>query len=132
MRWDDYEVSTLAGLLKAWVRELPEPLIPTSTYNRLMEVLQLEGEQAVVHFVQQNFLAPMPARERRILGDILRLLKMVADNAHINEMNSTALAMVWAPNLIRPLTPQEEMQLNKPSRRLVELMIEACDFLDFS
>jgi hypothetical protein len=127
VRWDDYAVGTLAGLLKAWVRELPEPLIPVGTYHRLMDVLELEGQAACVHYIQQNFLEPMGARERKILGDIMRMLRAVADNAAINEMTPMALAMVWTPNLIRPRTPQEEMQLNKSSRRLVQYIIEYCD-----
>jgi hypothetical protein len=127
VNWDDYEMFTLAGLLKAWARELKEPLIPPKTYVNLMELSMMEGEHAISHFIKSNFLSEMDDRSRQVLQDIISLLKDISAYAHINSMNVDALAMVWAPNLIRVQDPKEEMQLNKPSRKFVEFLIDYHD-----
>lgn len=118
---------TLAGLLKAWARELAEPLIPPKTYVNLMELSMMEGEHAISHFITSNFLSEMDDRSRQVLQDIISLLKDISAYAHINSMNVDALAMVWAPNLIRVQDPKEEMQLNKPSRKFLEFLIDYYD-----
>lgn len=129
MTWNEYEISTLAGLLKAYIRELPEPLIPKSTYPNLLDVLDIEGEFALKHYIRQSFLEgeALGEREKRVLADICHLLKEVAAHEEMNQMNLQALGMVWAPNLIRPDSMQEEMQLNKAARKLIEYLIEYSD-----
>ena len=115
---------TLAGLLKAWARELPEPLIPPRTYVNFMELSMMEGEHAIAHFIKNNFLSEMEDRSRQVLQDIIALLRDISTFSHVNNMSVDALAMVWAPNLIRVQDPKEEMQLNKPSRKFVEFLID--------
>lgn len=129
VQWDDYEMATLAGLLKAYVRELPDPLIPRSTYPNLLDVEVIEGQSALVHYIRQSFLDAMGERERRVLADICYLLRDVAVNEAVNQMGLKALAMVWAPNIIRPESMDEEMQLNKAARKLVECLIEYCELI---
>ena len=129
VEWADYELSTLAGLLKAYVRELPEPLIPQRTYPNLLDVEDIEGQSALVHYIRQSFVEAMGERERLVLADICYLLRDVAANESANQMGVKALAMVWTPNFIHPESSAQELQLNKAGRKLIECLIEYCELI---
>ncbi|KAK7268009.1 hypothetical protein RIF29_20691 [Crotalaria pallida] len=96
---DGIDVHCLAGLIKAWFRELPtgvlDPLSPE-------QVMQSESEEECAQLVSL-----LPHTEATLLDWAINLMADVAQLEHLNKMNARNVAMVFAPNMTKmedPLT----------------------------
>lgn len=85
-----------ASLLKLWLRELEEPLIPTDMYNECLA--SAKDPDQVVDIVRR-----LPTINRRVVLFVISLLQLfLQDNIQtVTKMNSVNLALVMAPNLLR-------------------------------
>jgi len=95
----------VAGLLKLFLREMAEPLFPFDMYTRLINAYKSEGNAI------QNISAVMddlPTTNKALLKSLLELTTYIEKNASVNQMTSSNLSIVFAPNIIR--APQETMQ----------------------
>ncbi|KAH9605790.1 hypothetical protein KSS87_008972 [Heliosperma pusillum] len=94
---DDIDVHCLAGLIKAWFRELPtgvlDPLSPE-------EVMQCESEEDCSELVRQ-----LPTTEGALLDWAINLMADVVQEEHYNKMNAHNIAMVFAPNMTQMADP---------------------------
>ncbi|CAM9341000.1 unnamed protein product [Scytosiphon promiscuus] len=97
------DVNMVAQLLKAFVRELPEPLIPFSVYGKVVAVAKATGG-ADAQWVQamRSILWSIPNANYNCLRYLFEFLREVASHSSTNRMTSENLAIVWAPNLLRP------------------------------
>ncbi|CAI0398321.1 unnamed protein product [Linum tenue] len=73
------DVHCLAGLIKAWFRELPTGVLDS-----------LQPEQLVRH---------LPPTESALLDWAVNLMADVVEQEHHNKMNARNIAMVFAPNM---------------------------------
>lgn len=96
---------TVAGLLKLYFRDLPEPLFPFIMYDNLIESHN-QKEKTVEALIP--VLDDLPASNKALLRTLLELLADIASNSEVNKMNSSNLSIVFAPNLIR--SPKDSMQ----------------------
>ena len=129
VQWSKFDVPTLAGLLKAYVRELPSPLIPASCYIHLTDITRLEGQQSIIEHIRDRFLSQIDAQPLALLAEIMSLLKCTVEHSARNGMSMRSVVTVWTPNLIRHEDPAEEMRRMSASQRLVQCMIEYYDDL---
>ncbi|KAG2212346.1 hypothetical protein INT47_001706 [Mucor saturninus] len=85
-----------ASLLKYWLRDLSEPLIPTSLYDDCISNAH-DKEKAV------EIINSLPEINRRIALYMIRFLQDFSDPQVIEHtlMNVVNLAMVFAPNFLR-------------------------------
>ncbi|KAK9727014.1 hypothetical protein RND81_05G252200 [Saponaria officinalis] len=94
---DDIDVHCLAGLIKAWFRELPtgvlDPLSPE-------DVMQCESEDDCTELVKQ-----LPTTEGALLDWAINLMVDVVQEEHFNKMNAHNIAMVFAPNMTQMSDP---------------------------
>ncbi len=126
LRFEDYDVHTLASVLKTFVRELPEPLIPRSTYDKISELDNVDDEELPA-YVAQNFVKPIPNQERKLLKDVILLSAMTAQLSSVNRMSVRAMAVVWAPTMIRFDTVQEDFTFAPQVQRILNCMIGKYD-----
>lgn len=122
IRFQDYDVHTLASVLKSFVRELPEPLIPRTTYDKIPELDNVTDEQLPA-FVAKNFVKAIPNQERKLLKDVILLAAMASQLSSVNRMSVRALAVVWAPSMIRFETVQEDFTFAPQVQRILNCMI---------
>lgn len=122
VRFEDYDVHTLASVLKTFVRELPEPLIPRSTYDKFTELDNVTDDQ-LPSFVAKSFVKPIPNQERKLLKDVILLAAMTSQLSSVNRMSVRALAVVWAPTMIRFETVQEDFAYSPQAQRVLGCMI---------
>ncbi|XP_027349289.1 rho GTPase-activating protein 5-like [Abrus precatorius] len=94
---NDIDVHCLAGLIKAWFRELPtgvlDPLSPE-------QVMQSQSEEECAELVRL-----LPPTEAALLDWAINLMADVAQMEHLNKMNARNIAMVFAPNMTQMADP---------------------------
>ncbi|XP_042140230.1 rho GTPase-activating protein 22 isoform X3 [Peromyscus maniculatus bairdii] len=97
------DVHTVASLLKLYLRELPEPVIPFARYEDFLSCAQLltkdEGE-GTLELAKQ--VSNLPQANYNLLRYICRFLDEVQAHSNVNKMSVQNLATVFGPNILRP------------------------------
>ncbi|KAF9268778.1 RhoGAP-domain-containing protein [Marasmius fiardii PR-910] len=88
--------NTLASLMKLWLRELLDPLVPEEMYNECVTNSQDPG--ACVHIVER-----LPTINRRVVLFVISFLQLFLEDKvqSSTKMTPANLALVMAPNLLR-------------------------------
>ncbi|KAF6128821.1 Rho GTPase activating protein 24 [Phyllostomus discolor] len=97
------DVHTVASLLKLYLRELPEPVIPYSKYEDFLscaKLLSKEEEAGVKELAKQ--VKSLPVVNYNLLKYICRFLDEVQSYSGVNKMSVQNLATVFGPNILRP------------------------------
>ncbi|XP_073039947.1 rho GTPase-activating protein 5-like [Primulina eburnea] len=94
---DDIDVHCLAGLIKAWFRELPTGVLDSLSTDHVMQAL---SEDQYAQLVRQ-----LPPNEAALLDWSINLMADVATMEHLNKMNARNIAMVFAPNMTKMSDP---------------------------
>ncbi|KAH6890484.1 hypothetical protein B0T10DRAFT_560991 [Thelonectria olida] len=130
--WDGYTVHDAANVLRRYLNDLPEPVVPLDLYEKFREPLRgatkqavgdAEGPQFVADFNEksaiqkyQRLITELPPLNRQLLLYILDLLAVFAAKADENRMNSQNLAAIFQPGMLsHPLHAMapEEYRLNQ-------------------
>lgn len=91
------EVHCLAGLIKAWFRELPTGVLDSLSSEQVMQC-ELEEECAAL-------VRLLPPTEAALLDWAINLMADVVQQEHLNKMNARNIAMVFAPNMTQMADP---------------------------
>ncbi|XP_048472392.1 rho GTPase-activating protein 22-like isoform X1 [Rhincodon typus] len=97
------DVHTVASLLKLYLRELPEPVIPFAKYEDFLSCAQLlakDQEEGVQELIKQ--VTNLPQANYNLLKYICRFLDEVQSYSSVNKMSVQNLATVFGPNILRP------------------------------
>ncbi|XP_067377270.1 rho GTPase-activating protein 22 isoform X1 [Channa argus] len=97
------DVHTVASLLKLYIRELPEPIIPFSKYTQFLSCAQLltkDKEMGVTELSKQ--VKSLPQVNYNLLKYICKFLDEVQSHSSENKMSVQNLATVFGPNILRP------------------------------
>ncbi|XP_054584949.1 rho GTPase-activating protein 22 isoform X1 [Eptesicus fuscus] len=97
------DVHTVASLLKLYLRELPEPVVPFARYEDFLSCAQLltkdEGE-GTLELAKQ--VSSLPLANYNLLSYICKFLHEVQSHSDVNKMSVQNLATVFGPNILRP------------------------------
>uniref|UniRef100_A0AAY4BDE4 Unconventional myosin-IXb n=1 Tax=Denticeps clupeoides TaxID=299321 RepID=A0AAY4BDE4_9TELE len=97
---ENYPIHTITGLVKRWLRELPDPLMTYNLYNDFLHAVDLpqasEQIQAIYHKLEELPTAYLDTLERLIFH-----LVRVAREENYNRMSANSLAIVFAPCILR-------------------------------
>ncbi|XP_008564855.1 PREDICTED: rho GTPase-activating protein 22 isoform X1 [Galeopterus variegatus] len=97
------DVHTVASLLKLYLRELPEPVVPFARYEDFLSCAQLltkdEGE-GTLELAKQ--VSDLPQANYNLLRYICKFLDEVQSHSDVNKMSVQNLATVFGPNILRP------------------------------
>eukprot|EP00744_Colponema_vietnamica_P005349 GILI01007846.1.p1 GENE.GILI01007846.1~~GILI01007846.1.p1 ORF type:complete len:421 (+),score=138.84 GILI01007846.1:86-1264(+) len=95
------DAHTITSLLKLFFREMPEPLFPFDMYPTFIQAQQLKDDtqryQAVVVTV-----GSLPRLHYVLLRTLCRFLHRLSLCSKVTKMGVPNLALVFAPNLLRP------------------------------
>ncbi|XP_068174654.1 unconventional myosin-IXb isoform X3 [Antennarius striatus] len=135
---EDYPIHTVTGLVKQWLRELPDPLMTFMHYNDFLHAVELPEKQEQLHAIYK-VLEELPSANFNTLERLIfHLVRVCKVEAH-NRMSPNSLAIVFAPCVLRcpdsadPLlsmrdvaktTTCVEMIINEQTRRYNEKMEE--------
>ncbi|KAM9345435.1 rho GTPase-activating protein 19-like [Symphorus nematophorus] len=109
----DFHPNDAATLLKAYLGELPEPLLTHRHYHAHLKIGELtrfddKGDKTNVPDKERQIEAYqllvmlLPPANRSLLKLLLDLLYHTARNQHINKMSAINLATMFAPHIIWP------------------------------
>lgn len=130
--WDGYTVHDAANVLRRYLNDLPEPVVPLDLYERFRDPLRghtkqavgdTEGTQLVENFDEveaiakyQQLIKDLPPLNRQLLLYILDLLAVFAAKAEENRMTAQNLAAIFQPGMLshpqHAMAP-EEYRLNQ-------------------
>ncbi|KAM8899932.1 active breakpoint cluster region-related protein isoform 1-T1 [Spinachia spinachia] len=97
----DMDINAIAGTLKLYFRELPEPLLTDRLYPAFMEGIAL-SDPAAKENCMMHLLRSLPDPNLMTFLPLLDHLKRVAEKEPINKMSLHNLATVFGPTLLRP------------------------------
>ncbi|XP_056601326.1 active breakpoint cluster region-related protein isoform X1 [Triplophysa dalaica] len=109
MMLSDMDINAIAGTLKLYFRELPEPLLTDRLYPAFMEGIAL-SDPAAKENCMMHLLRSLPDPNLITFLTLLEHLKRVAEKEPVNKMSLHNLATVFGPTLLRP----SESEINKP------------------
>jgi hypothetical protein len=130
------------GLLKQYLRELPEPLVPFNVYDefvraaKTVSVALTEKEEknedsdtfrASVAESLHDAIASLPDLNRRTLRLVIRHLSRVSMQRAENRMNSENLSVVFGPTCLRPLHETPEQMLSGDDKMVIKALIDLCE-----
>ncbi|XP_006768727.1 PREDICTED: rho GTPase-activating protein 24 isoform X5 [Myotis davidii] len=126
------DVHTVASLLKLYLRELPEPVIPYAKYEDFLscaKLLSKEEEAGVKELAKQ--VKSLPVVNYNLLKYICRFLDEVQSYSGVNKMSAQNLATVFGPNILRPKMedPLTIMEGTVVVQQLMSVMISKHDRL---
>ncbi|KAM6948221.1 LOW QUALITY PROTEIN: unconventional myosin-IXb [Aplochiton taeniatus] len=97
---ENYGIHTITGLVKRWLRELPDPLITYSLYNDFLQAVELPEKSERLRAVYKKLEELPPANYNTLERLIFHLVRVAKEEEH-NRMNSNSLAIVFAPCIMR-------------------------------
>uniref|UniRef100_A0A8C9XLM3 Rho GTPase activating protein 22 n=1 Tax=Sander lucioperca TaxID=283035 RepID=A0A8C9XLM3_SANLU len=97
------DVHTVASLLKLYIRELPEPIIPFSKYTQFLSCAQLLTKDKAMGIIELGKqVKSLPQVNYNLLTYICKFLDVVQSHSNENKMSVQNLATVFGPNILRP------------------------------
>ncbi|XP_053320238.1 unconventional myosin-IXb isoform X2 [Spea bombifrons] len=114
VKLDSYPIHAITGILKQWLRELPEPLMTFAQYGEFLRAVELPGKQEQLCAIYK-VLGQLPRANYNTLERLVFHLVKVALEEQVNRMTPNSLAIVFAPCLLRcpdncdPLTSMKDV-----------------------
>ncbi|XP_064187765.1 si:zfos-588f8.1 isoform X4 [Anguilla rostrata] len=97
---EDYPIHTVTGLVKQWLRELPDPLMTFTHYSDFLHAVELPEKQEQLHAIYK-VLDQLPSGNFTTLERLIFHLVRVAKEEEHNRMSPNSLAIVFAPCILR-------------------------------
>ena len=113
-------VSDLASLLKKWVADLPDPMIPFELNCELENACE---DNKFLEFVENT----LPAAHHDTLMYLIGFCQRICANKNVNKMGPDNIAVCFAPNVVQLQGNPDEQTIKKfvnISRTLITFLIE--------
>ncbi|KAG2373395.1 hypothetical protein C9374_012134 [Naegleria lovaniensis] len=94
-------INNVSSLLKMYIRELPEPLMTFDHYDMFIASDGIPDDNVRLQVIR-NVLRFLPRSNYFILKKLCGFLHSVHVNSSVNKMDASNLAIVFAPNILRP------------------------------
>jgi len=105
------DVHTVAGLLKVYLRELPEPLMTYRLYEPFIAVIRRSQDWELIRDEITVLVLELPVENYVLCARLYTLLYRVANNSEMNRMNTSNLAIMIGPNVMKapPTAPASRL-----------------------
>ncbi|XP_078797050.1 rho GTPase-activating protein 11A isoform X2 [Oryzias latipes] len=115
----------VAGLVKQFFRELPEPVLPTELQDAFLKAQQLPTDQDRTA-ATMLLTCVLPDKNICVLHYFFDFLRNVSLRSAENKMNSSNLSVILAPNLLHFGEGAEKMNANTEKRLRLQAAIVQC------
>ncbi|XP_038590993.1 SH3 domain-binding protein 1 [Micropterus salmoides] len=111
----------VAGALKCYLRELPEPLMTFELYN---DWFKAAGEKDQTEKLEQFrvLLKKLPPENYNNLRYLVQFLSLLSENQAVNRMTPSNIAIVLGPNLLWPRAEGEAALFDMASASSVQVV----------
>lgn len=125
------DVHVIAGILKSYLRDLPDPLLTFKLYNEFVLAAQRPTDElrknSILHTINQ-----LPREHYNNLRYLMKFLSILSKNSLKTKMSSQNLAIVMSPNLLWQQNTDadyaDKVNSTAAVNTIVELMISDWDF----
>lgn len=100
------DINIVAGCLKLWFRELPEPLLTHELYPAFIEAAKIDNDR-LRHIRLHERVNELPDANYATLKYLMAHLDRVKSVEHLNQMSASNLAIVFGPTLLSAATNGE-------------------------
>uniref|UniRef100_A0A182W4J0 Rho-GAP domain-containing protein n=1 Tax=Anopheles minimus TaxID=112268 RepID=A0A182W4J0_9DIPT len=120
-RWED--VNVVSSLLKSFIRNLPEPLLPNELYGGFIAADKMTGQRRLLELRQ--LLRRVPPMNYETLKHLMRHLHRVSTHNEVNLMDARNLAIVFGPSVVRSANESLETAVKdmRHQCQIVEVLI---------
>ncbi|KAF3482018.1 rho-GTPase-activating protein 5 [Arthroderma uncinatum] len=143
--WTGYTVHDAANVLRRYLNQLPEPIVPLEFYERFRDPLRHrqgrpDGEEAAIQVdkehgfdrdaavaTYQQLIKELPPLNRQLLLYILDLLTVFASKSDLNRMTAANLAAIFQPGMLSHPSHDMSPQEYKLSQDVMVFLIENQD-----
>ncbi|KAI9529298.1 hypothetical protein NQZ68_010963 [Dissostichus eleginoides] len=111
----------VAGALKGYLRELPEPLMTSELYN---DWFKAAGEKDLPEKLEQFrvLLKQLPPENYNNLRYLVQFLSLLSEQQAVNKMSPSNIAIVLGPNLLWPRSEGEAALFDMASASSVQVV----------
>lgn len=98
----DLEMREISGILKNYLRLLPEPLLSFDLYSQFLTVLRSASTPEKDAMLYKALIRSLPPGDKLLLQSLLAMLSEISKNVEVNKMSVSNLAIVFGPSILRP------------------------------
>lgn len=95
------DIHTIAGAIKQWYRDLPEPAVPFAFYHRIIEAEQISNEEDRLYAIR-DLIWDFPKAHFDLLRRTSQHLALVCDEGKYNLMAPHNIGLVFGTSLLNP------------------------------
>ncbi|KAH3745588.1 slit-robo rho GTPase activating protein 1,3 [Pelomyxa schiedti] len=106
------DIHNIAGVLKYYIRNNTEPLVPQMLYNNFLSAQEAKSVELLKQAVSE-----LPAANKLLLHCLVDLLYKVAEHSEKNKMDATNLGVVFGPTIMWN-TAEEDLALSLQNNKL--------------
>lgn len=115
----------VAGALKSYLRELPQPLMTLELYDEWVKAASLKDIDSRVQSLRDT-CSRLPQDSYNNLRYLIKFLAKLAEHQEVNKMTPSNIAIVLGPNLLwSQQSTGDPMQLDLASVSSVQAVVEA-------
>ena len=109
------DIHSVSSLLKLYLRELPESIIPCKHYQKFMNFAlrfldaKDDSVKMEVVFSLKEYMPQLPVDNYNILKYLCRMLNAVGQKSSVNKMSMMNIATLFGPNIIRHMDDNPEL-----------------------
>ncbi|XP_025021943.1 protein FAM13A isoform X3 [Python bivittatus] len=118
------DISSAASLLKLFLRELPDRVIPSAIYPKFIQLYQASQKYGLETNELRDLLMQMPETHYCLLKYLCYFLKRVAEHHSENKMTISNLATVFGPNCFCVSPGFEGMKEQEICNKIMVHMLE--------
>ncbi|KAL1649799.1 Rho GTPase-activating protein [Didymella pomorum] len=96
-----HDVNSVAGLLKQFFRELPDPLLTREFYNKFIDAARVDDD-TMRRDSMHALINALPDPNYATLRALVLHLHRVQQASEINRMSTANLGICWAPSIMGP------------------------------
>ncbi|MBN3292798.1 3BP1 protein, partial [Polypterus senegalus] len=111
----------VAGALKSYLRELPEPIMTFELYNEWFKASSEKNTEAKLEILR-DICRRLPSENYDNLRYLVKFLAKLAELQEINKMSPSNIAIVLGPNLLWPQNEGDTATLDMASASSVQVV----------